>query len=67
MVSAIAALALVSAVWLGLHTYELIRWREARAESRSILASPRAISNPGKEESDVQDLTSSYAVRPVDP
>jgi hypothetical protein len=40
MVSAIAALALVTAVWLGLHTYELIRWREVRGESRSILASP---------------------------
>jgi hypothetical protein len=27
-------------VWLGLHTYELVWWREARAESRSVLAGP---------------------------
>ena len=39
MVPAIAALALVTAVWLALHTYELVRWREARAESRSLHAS----------------------------
>ena len=39
MVPAIAALALVTAVWLALHTYELVRWREARAESRSVLTS----------------------------
>ena len=38
-VPAIAALALVTAVWLALHTYELVRWREARAESRSVLTS----------------------------
>ena len=37
---ALAALALVTAVWLALHTYELVWWREARAESRSLLASP---------------------------
>jgi low temperature requirement protein LtrA len=35
----LAALALVTAVWLGLHAYELVWWREARAESRSMLAS----------------------------
>ena len=40
MVPAVAALALVAAVWLALHTYELVWWREARAESRSALASP---------------------------
>jgi low temperature requirement protein LtrA len=40
MVPALAALALVTAVWLALHTYELVWWREARAESRSALASP---------------------------
>jgi low temperature requirement protein LtrA len=40
VVPALAALALVTAVWLALHTYELIWWREARAESRSVLASP---------------------------
>ena len=38
-VPALAALALVTAVWLALHTYELVWWREARAESRSMLAS----------------------------
>ena len=38
-VPALAALALVTAVWLGLHIYELVWWREARAESRSMLAS----------------------------
>jgi hypothetical protein len=40
MVPALAALALVAAVWLGLHTYELVWWRAARAEARSMLASP---------------------------
>jgi low temperature requirement protein LtrA len=39
MVPALAALALVTVVWLGLHAYELVWWREARAESRSMLAS----------------------------
>jgi low temperature requirement protein LtrA len=39
MVPALAGLALVTAVWLALHTYELVWWREARAESRSLLAS----------------------------
>jgi low temperature requirement protein LtrA len=34
---ALAALALVTAVWLGLHVYELVVWRAARAESRSLL------------------------------
>jgi low temperature requirement protein LtrA len=38
-VPAIAALALVTAVWLALHAYELVWWREARTESRSMLAS----------------------------
>ena len=38
-VPALAALALVTAVWLALHAYELVWWREARAESRSVLAS----------------------------
>jgi low temperature requirement protein LtrA len=40
VVPALAALALVTAVWFGLHAYELVWWREARAESRSMLASP---------------------------
>jgi low temperature requirement protein LtrA len=39
-IPALAALTLVTAVWLALHTYELVWWREARAESRSLLASP---------------------------
>jgi low temperature requirement protein LtrA len=39
-VPAVAALALVTVVWVALHTYELVWWREARAESRSMLASP---------------------------
>ena len=39
VVPALAALALVTLVWLGLHAYELVWWREARAESRSMLAS----------------------------
>jgi low temperature requirement protein LtrA len=38
VVPALAALAVVTAVWLALHTYELVRWREARAETRSMLA-----------------------------
>ena len=39
MIPALAALALVTAVWVALHTYELVRWREARAEARSLLTS----------------------------
>jgi low temperature requirement protein LtrA len=39
LMPALAALALVTAVWLALHAYELVWWREARAESRSLLAS----------------------------
>jgi low temperature requirement protein LtrA len=39
MIPALAALALVTAVWVALHAYELVWWREARAESRSLLAS----------------------------
>ena len=38
-VSALAALAVVTVIWLALHTYELVWWRQARAESRSMLAS----------------------------
>jgi low temperature requirement protein LtrA len=34
---ALAALALVTAIWVALHTYELVWWRAARAESRSLL------------------------------
>jgi low temperature requirement protein LtrA len=39
MVPALVALAFLTAVWLALHLYELVWWREARAESRSLLAS----------------------------
>jgi low temperature requirement protein LtrA len=35
LVPALAALALVAGVWAGLHAYELIWWREARAETRT--------------------------------
>ena len=34
-VSALIALAAVTAVWMGLHAYELIWWREARANRRA--------------------------------
>jgi low temperature requirement protein LtrA len=33
---AFAALTLVAIVWVGLHTYEVIWWREARAQTRAI-------------------------------
>ena len=39
VIPALAALALVTAVWVALHAYELVWWREARAKSRSMLAS----------------------------
>jgi low temperature requirement protein LtrA len=39
-VPALAALALVTAVWAGLHAYELVWWRQERAETRSMIASP---------------------------
>jgi low temperature requirement protein LtrA len=35
-VPALAALALVAAVWAGLHAYELIWWREERARTRAL-------------------------------
>jgi low temperature requirement protein LtrA len=38
LVPALAALALVTGVWCALHTYELVWWRQARAESRALLA-----------------------------
>ena len=41
-VPALAALALVTAVWLALHVYELVWWRDARAQSRSVLTSDHA-------------------------
>jgi low temperature requirement protein LtrA len=36
LVPALAALALVAAVWVGLHAYELIWWREERAQVRAL-------------------------------
>ena len=45
IVPALAALALVTAVWLALHTYEIVWWREARSESRSALTSAQARSS----------------------
>jgi low temperature requirement protein LtrA len=39
MLPALAVLSLVLVVWLALHTYELVWWREARAESRSAVTS----------------------------
>ena len=35
VVPALVALSLVAAVWIGLHAYELIWWRSARAETRA--------------------------------
>jgi len=38
VVPAIATVALVAATWIGLHAYEIIFWREARAETRALRA-----------------------------
>jgi low temperature requirement protein LtrA len=38
IVPALVALALVAAVWVALHAYELIWWREARARTRALRA-----------------------------
>jgi low temperature requirement protein LtrA len=35
-VPALVALALVTVVWVGLHAYEVIWWREARAQTRAL-------------------------------
>jgi low temperature requirement protein LtrA len=37
-VPALVALALVAAVWVALHAYEIIWWREARSETRALRA-----------------------------
>jgi hypothetical protein len=37
-VPALLALALVTAVWVGLHVYEIVWWREARARTRALRA-----------------------------
>jgi low temperature requirement protein LtrA len=42
VVPALAALALVAAVWVTLHAYEIIWWREARAQTRALRASASA-------------------------
>ena len=36
VVPALVALTLVAIVWVGLHTYEIIWWREARARTRAL-------------------------------
>jgi low temperature requirement protein LtrA len=38
VVPALVALALVAAVWVALHTYEIIWWREARSQTRALRA-----------------------------
>jgi low temperature requirement protein LtrA len=38
VVPALVALAVVAAVWVALHAYEIIWWREARAEARALRA-----------------------------
>jgi hypothetical protein len=41
-IPALAALTLVTGIWVVLHAYELVWWREARAASRSLIATPSA-------------------------
>jgi hypothetical protein len=36
VVPALVALALIAAVWVALHAYEIIWWREARAQARAL-------------------------------
>jgi len=36
VVPALVALTLVAIVWVGLHVYEIIWWREARAQTRAL-------------------------------
>jgi low temperature requirement protein LtrA len=38
IVPALAALALLAAVWVALHAYELVWWRDARAQTRALRA-----------------------------
>ena len=40
VVPALVALALVTTVWVGLHAYEIIWWRESRAQTRAALHVP---------------------------
>jgi hypothetical protein len=37
-VPALGALTLVAAIWVALHAYEIIWWRQARAEARALRA-----------------------------
>jgi low temperature requirement protein LtrA len=39
VVPALVTLALVAAVWVALHVYEIVWWREARAQTRAVRAS----------------------------
>jgi hypothetical protein len=36
VVPGLVSLAMVTIVWLGLHAYEIIWWREARAATRAL-------------------------------
>jgi hypothetical protein len=36
VVPALVALTLVAIVWIGLHAYEVIWWRDARAQTRAL-------------------------------
>jgi low temperature requirement protein LtrA len=38
VVPALVALALIAAVWVALHAYEIIWWRDARAQARALRA-----------------------------
>ena len=42
VVPALAALALVATVWIALHVYEVVWWRDARAQTRALRTSPSA-------------------------
>ena len=42
VVPALVALALIAVVWVALHTYEFVWWREARAETRALRLPPSA-------------------------
>ena len=46
VVPALVALALVGAVWVALHAYEIIWWREARARTRALRPGAAAPSPP---------------------
>ncbi len=46
-VPALAALALATAVWLALHAYEFIWWREARASTRAQRVPTREVGQSG--------------------